>query len=143
MKIIKFLLILSFAALINCQLEDQIFKDYISKFKIKVRRNANVVNIKNQVVKNFYAVKEHNERFLRGLETFNQSLNEFSYFSIEEFARFNLGALEDDPNEVKTYLNETNEDDRKGRLADPPADSFRWPDSVIGPVKSQGSCGEN
>lgn len=120
---------------ISSQSDDEIYKNYVKNFR--VIRSKNV--FKN-VIKNSRSILNHNKRFEEGLETFNQSLNEFSQLTLEDFSKFKLGALEDEPNEKRVikYFNGT--DGRKGRAVDPPA-SFLWPESVVGKVKNQGNCG--
>lgn len=118
--------------------DDEIFNDYMQKYNIRLRRKVDFEKLKQNVLKHDRAIKEQNRRFKEGNETFEAALYPFAHLSDEEFAENYLGALPDDPNHP-IYVNET--ENRRGRLMTPPETYFRWPESIAGRVKSQGSCG--
>lgn len=96
----------------------------------------------NNVIKRYYDVQEHNERFNNGEEDFEAALNDLSELNDEEIAANYLGYKEPEdaviPEESKVpVLNET----RAGRDALPA--SWNWADhgSVVQPVQNQGGCG--
>lgn len=117
--------------------DDEIFSNYLATFRIPFRRKVNFDTIKANVVRRFRAIEEGNRKYSKGEETFNSTMYPFAHLSDEEFAKAYLGAPPVDEKD-KIYMNET---DRRGRMATPPEDYFRWPESVVGKVKNQGQCG--
>jgi hypothetical protein len=111
----KILIFLSFLVVfVSAQPEDAILSEFSRKFRV----SKNSLEFQN-VIQSFKSIKEHNSRFAAGLESFNKSLNELSLLTKEEIAKFKLGALADDPNEVKSRVNLTFFG-RQGRAIRPP-----------------------
>lgn len=135
MKSLLILLIITLSAtlIVSQEDDDEMLVEYFKTHRVPRTASAfqNLINRYKEIIK-------HNLRFNERLETFNQTLNDFSQLSLEEIANYKLGALEDDPKEVRNRVNVT--DDRFGRAISPP-EEFLWPASITGKVKSQGSCG--
>lgn len=134
MKILVFLLF--FAVFVSAQSSEAILGEFSRQF----RAPKNSIEFQN-VLSNFQKVSDHNLRFQAGFVGFNQSLNEFSLLSLEEIAKFKLGALAEDPNVERPVVNLTFFG-RQGRAITPPKKGFVWPEKITGNVKSQGNCGE-
>jgi len=121
--------------------DTEIFEDYTKKFRIHYRRRANFTELRQNIVNRYRSVARQNRRFLKGLESFNRTLYPFSHLSEDDFSYSYLGANAPDPNEELPFINETEHEGRRGRMAEPPETPFEWPESIVGAVKSQGSCG--
>lgn len=121
--------------------DEEIFNEYTQKFRVHFRRRANFTEIKRKIANRFRSIAKQNRRYLKGLESFNRTLYPFSHLDDDDFSYSYLGANEPDPNEELPYVNETENQGRHGRLAEPPETAFEWPESITGAVKSQGSCG--
>jgi C1A family cysteine protease len=121
--------------------DSEIFNEYTKKFRIHFRRRANYTEIRRNIVNRFRSVAKQNRRFRQGLETFNRTLYPFSHLSEDEINENYLGANPPEPDVELPYVNETESIGRQGRMAEPPETDFEWPESIVGPVKSQGGCG--
>jgi Cathepsin propeptide inhibitor domain (I29) len=69
--------------------EEKIFVDFVTKFKIRLGRNSG--SQRQNFLKNYYNVQEHNEGFRNGSKSFEMEINQFSHLSSEEFFATHTG----------------------------------------------------
>lgn len=125
--------------------EDKIADDFFKKFnKNRGRSQKDIERRRRIVIDRFYEIEEHNERFERGEEIYEQGLNELSDLSDDEIAKSWTG-LKVDENSSEESLNSTvpplpKGDGRRGRAAAPAY--WNWAQyTVVQPVQNQGGCG--
>jgi hypothetical protein len=71
--------------------EEKVFEDYVKRFSLRRGRTSSVSKMRENVVRRYKEVLQHNERFETGQSSFAEELNKFSYMSAEELAATSLG----------------------------------------------------
>ena len=84
--------------------------------------------------KNYEFVKEHSERYAKGLEQFDVEINKFADLSQKEFKEMYTG-LKRKSSQVTTEC--------KGKIdmVDDPPKEMSWKNKAVSPIKNQGACG--
>lgn len=143
----KFLIVLSILASavltvenFTIEDEDRIVENYLQNFpKFRLGRYSRIKQIRQNILKRYYQIQEHNIRYRRGEETFEMELNELSALGDENLAETRLGFSEDenasgDAEYPEVPLNET--------VTAALPDYWNWADhGIVQPVQDQGSCG--
>lgn len=120
-------------------LEKKLINDHFVKFKVNAAGDE-LQKIKCTFWENYDTIQLHNERYRRGLESYEQEVNQFTHLSDEERIK-HYGLVDKTDGPPKTRV-ETADESGKRRLFQIP-DSFDWRNSpgVVKPVYNQGLCG--
>ncbi|XP_070496196.1 cathepsin L-like peptidase [Chironomus tepperi] len=150
LKFVIFLLILinNFSIIMSASMpdteEDQVFAEYMNKFKIRLRKTANEVDkVRNNVIGKYRMIKRHNERFRKGKEKFEMELNKLSYLSFEELKKSTLGfrGNETSPYASKAIVVQPISKTSRTRREAPLPEYWNWNDKgIVRPVQDQGTC---
>lgn len=132
MKNLKFLVIIliSFRFVVSSNEEDQEWEEFKLKYRQLYVNRADEFYRKSIFLENRASIKEHNERFVKGLESYSQEINEFAAMTDEEFASFYLSPQ---PVSFNTYP-------IKPLTKDSAPRSLSWFSPSI-QVKNQAACG--
>ncbi|XP_037827744.1 crustapain-like, partial [Lucilia sericata] len=138
-----FILLLSFCCLAVALQESQIQEQWLSfkskygkKYRNALEDTQRFVNFK----KNLFKIKQHNQRYEQGLESYEMSLNAFSDMDLKEMQRTYMG-LKMPKNSQELLQNATlYQAPLKQRFSLP--SHVDWRDrGAITPVKNQKACG--
>lgn len=124
------------------QEEDEIVENYFKKFNKRSKSLKEFEKRKQNVLKRFYAVEDHNEKFKQGLELYEQELNELSELDDEEVNQKWTGVKipSDVGNSFNNSLPPLPGNSRRRRSTVP--SNWNWAGtSVVQPVQNQGPCG--
>lgn len=118
--------------------EDKIVDDYFVKFNHRGGRSLDYEKRKKNVLQRLHEIEDHNEKFKRGEETYEQALNQFSQLDDDELANYN--GLDESIEQEKPGNDSYPPIDRVAR-GDPPA-NWDWATKgyMVQPVQDQGSC---
>lgn len=126
--------------------ENEIFNDYLTRFKIRLGRSDNLDNVRNTFIEEYKNVERHNREYAAGNVTYELGINEYSYLTYEEKIKYLTGLLpsedeEQDTEEGNSTISQlSNQRTRSGRGAAPAAFAWTTVPGVVRPVQNQGSC---
>jgi C1A family cysteine protease len=123
--------------------EQKIINDYFNSRTTRSGRASRTTDHEQNVIKRYYEVQRHNERFRQGIEDYEQTLNDFSELSDDEFAATRLGynPPEKEVIDSDSLVPVIDAGSRAGRSSEPEYWNWAEQGSVVQPVQNQGSCG--
>lgn len=125
--------------------EDLIVENYFQTYpNTRYGRSSRRNTVRQNILKHYYEVQEHNSRYRQGNESFEMELNEFSVSNAEDLARTKLGfsepEVEEEEKVQQAHVSEL--PDLLNTASSKLPDYFNWADhGVVQPVQNQGDCG--
>ena len=124
--------------------ENQIVERFYENYpNARIGNTSRLQKSRENILKRYYEINEHNQNYKAGNETFEMELNDFSILSHEDLVR-RLGFVEEPLS--STYQSENENEAELPEIVrtseDLLPDFWNWADhGIVQPVQDQGNCG--